>query len=89
MNDHDDIRVHHVHRSGLIVEGIFHPSSGRLDIVSGPVDRGSFNSPSRAASAVVKSLSPGTSASRNGWIFWRIIEQDEPLRSLRHQLDDD
>lgn len=61
----------------------FDPSSGRLEIVQGPMQGRRFDDPTQAASAVATHIS-GDVEVRDGWTFWQLETQErEPLGSLR------
>jgi hypothetical protein len=70
--------------AGVNVNGIFHLSSGRLEVLDGPVAGRSFKTPSGAACAVVQVLNPRINPNRNGWTFWRDEEGDTLLVHRRY-----
>lgn len=80
----DRLAVHAIY-NGNRVEGEFEPHTGRVIIGNGPLAGRAYRSPSGAAIAVVQSLNPTVSPSRNGWNFWVITDTGEFLGSLRRQ----
>jgi hypothetical protein len=82
----DQIRVHAVYL-GERAEGIYHPSTGRIDIVSGPAPRATGLKPSPAAGEVIRAVYKArgrtVTGSRNGWGFWTVTATGEPLQSVR------
>jgi hypothetical protein len=79
----------HVRYYGHRAEGIYHPSSGLIDIISGPAPKATGLKPSPAARAVIIAVNAlrgeaGT-GSRNGWVFWIVTATGQPLQSIRHQ----
>lgn len=61
----------------------FDPSSGRLEIVQGPMQGRRFDDPTQAASAVATHIS-GDVEVRDGWTFWELETPERlPLSSLR------
>lgn len=78
------IKVHAVYE-GSRTEGLFDPSSGTLEITSGPLVGQRFKSPSGAAVAVVQKANPGVNPNRNGWSFWVRTETGELLQMVRHR----
>jgi hypothetical protein len=75
--------VYYRHRA----EGIYHPSTGRIDVVSGPASRVTGLTPTGAAKAVILAVNKlrgvtGT-GSRNGWKFWKVTATGKPLQSIR------
>ncbi len=69
---------------GADVKGIFHFTSGRLDIVEGPAAGRKFRTPSGAACAVVQVINPRINPNRNGWTFWRDEEGKTLLAHRRY-----
>jgi hypothetical protein len=85
-DDADRVRVHAVYL-GERAEGVYHPSTGRMDIVSGPAPAAAGLKPSPAAGQVIRAYQSARGqtvrGSRNGWDFWVITATGEPLRSIR------
>jgi hypothetical protein len=62
----------------------FLPATGRVTVLTEPLEGQRFRSPSGAARAVVALLNPGRSATQtNGWRFWRLAESDARLEVVR------
>jgi hypothetical protein len=78
------VNVHAVYE-GFRTEGLFIPSSGGLEITSGPLAGQRFNSPSGAAVAVVQAAKPGVNPNRNGWSFWVQTDTGEMLQMIRRR----
>jgi hypothetical protein len=72
---------------GVWTEGVFDAASGRLTIASGELAGQVFKSPSGAARAVVQLLNPDVFANRNGWLFWTVTHDGQPLATVRHDSD--
>jgi hypothetical protein len=69
---------------GTRVEGEYLPATRRLAVRSEPLPGESFKSPSGAARAVVSALNPARAApTTNGWLWWRVVATNEPLRVYR------
>jgi hypothetical protein len=80
---HDDgVPVHAVYE-GNRIEGVFQPSTKRLEITTGVLAGRSFKSPSGAAIAVVQAHNPEVHPNRNGWSFWMVTESGKWLQSIR------
>jgi hypothetical protein len=84
----DQVRIHAVYY-GQRAEGIYNPSTGRIDIISGPAQKATGYKPSRAAKDVILAVNElrgvtGT-GSRNGWDFWIVTATGEPLQSIRYK----
>jgi hypothetical protein len=84
----DEVPIH-VRYYGHRAEGIYHPSSGLIDIISGPAPKATGLKPSPAAREVINAVNDlrgkaGT-GSRNGWVFWLVTATGQPLQSMRHQ----
>jgi hypothetical protein len=73
----------HALYGGQRIEGRFFPTSGRLEILSGPCGGRSFKSPSGAAIAVVQAINPTVNPNRNGWSFWIVNDTGRTLQSAR------
>jgi len=74
---------------GHRAEGIYHLSSGLIDIISGPAPKATGLKPSPAAREVINAVNglrgkAGT-GSRNGWDFWLVTATGQSLQSIRHQ----
>ena len=82
----DEIRVHVVYR-GERADGIYHPSTGLIDIVSGLGSKATGLKPSPAAGEVIRAVNTDrgktVTGSRNGWDFWVVTTTGEPLQSIR------
>jgi len=76
------LRIHGVY-AGARVDAVYHRNTMRVDITSGVLAGQSFNRPSGAAIAVVRSFNPGVNPNRNGWNFWTVTETGKPLQSVR------
>ena len=72
---------------GIFVNGIFHLSSERLDILDGPAAGKSFKTPSGAACAVVQLINPRINPNRNGWTFWRDQDGNTLLTHRRRKAN--
>ena len=85
-DDEDQVRVHVVYL-GERVEGIYHPSTSLMDIVSGPVPSATGLKPSPAAGVVIRAINKArgrrVTGSRNGWGFWIVTATGELLQSIR------
>ncbi len=65
----------------------FDPTSGRLEIMQGPMLGRRFEDPTEAASAVATHIS-GDVEVRDGWTFWQLeTPEREPLGSLRNRTN--
>jgi hypothetical protein len=86
QDEADNVRVHVVYLSER-VDGIYHPSTGLMDIISGPAPRATGLKPSPAAGEVIRSINGArgktVTGSRNGWGFWTVTVTGEPLESIR------
>lgn len=80
--DADEVPIHAVYK-GERVEAIFHRPTKKVTIKSGPLSGENYVAPSPAAGAVVRSIDPEVSASRNGWDFWTVTATGRTLQSLR------
>jgi hypothetical protein len=80
----DLVRVHAVYR-GERIEAAYDPDTQRVEILSGPLQGQSFNSPSGAAIGVVQYINPKVHPNRNGWTFWYLDSTGEALQSMRTQ----
>jgi hypothetical protein len=70
---------------GYRTQAKYDRSTGRVDIVGGPLDGQSFKTPTGAARAVVSHYKPEVSPHRNGWTFWSIDDRSgRTLQSVRH-----
>ena len=78
----DEVPVHALY-GGRRAEGIYHPSTGRIDIVSGVAAGKTGLKPSAAAAEVVKVVNPKVNPSRNGWSFWIVNQSGQILQMLR------
>lgn len=78
----DDIGIHAVYR-GIRAEGVFHPSTRLIDLVSGPGAGRVGLKPSKAAAAVIAEVNPDLNPTRNGWVFWVVDASGQHIDSLR------
>jgi hypothetical protein len=74
------IHVEYQHRR---IDALFDPTTGSITLLSDPFDGRRFDTPSGAATAVIRQLNPKVSPSRNGWGFWVVTETGELLQSVR------
>lgn len=65
------------------VEAMCDPTTGEVLIVTQPLEGLLYESPTRAATAVVRKLNPAARSNRNGWTFWRVSATGSPLSSIR------
>jgi hypothetical protein len=86
--EEDKVPVHVVYY-GERAEGIFHPSTSLIDIVSGPGSKATGLKPSPAAGEVIMAVNKDRGAmgtgSRNGWGFWIVNATGKRLQSVRHK----
>ena len=86
QGDADQVRVHVVYL-GERVDGSYHPSTGLMDIISGPVPKATGLKPSPAAGEVIRAINKArgkkVTGSRNGWGFWVVTATGELLQSVR------
>jgi|1186.fasta_scaffold349534_1 hypothetical protein len=86
QDDADQVRVHAVYL-GERVDGIYHPSTGLMDIISGSVPRARGLKPSPAAGEVIRAINKArgkkVTGSRNGWGFWTVTATGELMQSIR------
>ena len=82
-DDPDDRVPVYFDYKGVHNAALFDPSTGELEVTAGPASSTSFPSPSAAATNIVGLLNPSVSASRNGWITWRLVDTDEFIERLR------
>lgn len=78
----DEVSVHAVYR-GRRYDGIYHPSTKTIDIVSGLETAKTGLKPSAATAEVIKYANPTVSPSRNGWSFWLLDQNGEILQTIR------
>jgi hypothetical protein len=82
----DQVRIH-VRYYGKRAEGIYHPSTGLVDITSGPAAGATELKPSPAAGEVIRTVQQArgkkVTGSRNGWSFWIVTATGELLQSIR------
>jgi hypothetical protein len=86
--EEDQIPIHVVYY-GHRADGVYHPSTKLIDIISGPGSKATGLKPSRAAGEVIKAANElrgvtGT-GSRNGWSFWLVDATGEFLQSMRNK----
>ncbi|MGN9911104.1 hypothetical protein ACTMTJ_26465 [Phytohabitans sp. LJ34] len=74
----------HADYDGHRTRARFIPGPGRIEITDGPLAGTTFRTPSEAARAVVGHYKPAVSPHRNGWVFWFVTANGEPLQSIRH-----
>lgn len=65
------------------IEAEFDPATRTVMVTSGLLEGWKFNTPSGAASAVVRRYRPGVDSNRNGWLFWLVAATGETLQSVR------
>jgi hypothetical protein len=86
QEDADQVRIHVVYR-GERVDGVYHPSTGLIDLTSGPVSKATGLKPSPAAGEVIRAINKmkgkDVTGSRNGWSFWVVTATGELLQSIR------
>jgi hypothetical protein len=82
----DQVRVHVVYY-GERAEGVYHPSTGLIDIISGPAPKAAGLKPSPAAGEVIRAVHRArgrrVTGSRNGWYFWIVTATGELLQTIR------
>ena len=74
----------HADYAGHRICGVFYPGPGRIEITTGDLAGSAYPTPSAAARAVVGLLRPAVSANRNGWDFWSVSADGNPLQTIRH-----
>ena len=57
----------------------------RIEIADGPLAGTFYKTPSEAASRVVAEYNKDVSPNRNGWTFWMIAENGQPLQTIRYE----
>jgi hypothetical protein len=86
QEDVDLVRVHVVYL-GERVDGIYHLSTGLIDIISGPAPKATGLKPSPAAGEVIRAINEAkgreVTGSRNGWSFWVVTASGGLLQSIR------
>lgn len=92
MSSRDKGGIHlHATFDGERAEGIYHPATGLLDIVSGPAPKATGLKPSPAAKEFIQAVkkAKGQTAfgyrtgSTNGWKFWVVTATGKRLESIR------
>lgn len=78
----DEVRIHALY-GGQRADGVYRRSTKCIDIISGPGAGCTGLKPSPATAEVIKAVKPGVSPSRNGWSFWIISQNDQPLQTIR------
>ena len=78
----DEVRIHALY-GGQRADGIYRRSTKCIDIASGPGAGCVGLKPSPATAEVIKAVNPAVSPSRNGWLFWIINQNDQPLQTIR------
>jgi hypothetical protein len=73
------------HYEGVWIDGVFDADSRRLAITSGHLAGRVFKSPSGAALAIVRSLKPDVHPNHNGWTFWTLASNGQPLETVRQR----
>jgi hypothetical protein len=73
----------HVEYADERIEARFDAADRTVTILTGALAGWQYNSPSGAASAVVKKYRPEVDPNRNGWIFWFVSDTGAPLQSIR------
>jgi hypothetical protein len=86
-DEDDHVRIHALYY-GQRAEGIYHPSTGLIDIVSGPAAKTTGLKPSPAAGEVIRAVNKARGAEgtgkRNGWLFWIVDATGGFLQSIRY-----
>ncbi|GAA2271602.1 hypothetical protein GCM10009853_026730 [Glycomyces scopariae] len=68
---------------GIRHEGEYEPSTGRVDILSGPLAGTYYASSTAAARAVVAQMNPAVNSSRSGPAFWKLDDRSgRDLKSI-------
>ena len=80
----EDVQIYSLYRNTW-VPAVYHRPSGHVVVGLDELADQVFRSPSGAAKAVVKLLTPEVDPNRNGWSFWLIEGTSEPLNSLRQK----
>lgn len=78
----DEVRVHALY-GGQRANGIYHPSTKCIDIISGPGAGHVGLKPSPATAEVIRAVNPEVNPSRNGWAFWVINQNGQALQTIR------
>jgi hypothetical protein len=78
----DEVRIHALY-GGQRADGIYRRSTKCIDVISGPGAGCVGLKPSPATAEVIKAVNPKVSPSRNGWSFWIINQNDQPLQTIR------
>jgi hypothetical protein len=78
----DEVRIHALY-GGQRADGIYRRSTKCIDIVSGPGAGCVGLKPSPATAEVIKAVNPTVNPSRNGWLFWLLSQNDQPLQTIR------
>jgi hypothetical protein len=88
QDEADEVRVHVVYL-GERIDGIYHPRTGLMDIISGPVPKFTRLKPSPAAGEAIRAINRSrgkrVTGSRNGWEFWIVTATGEFLQSIRQK----
>ncbi|MCX5206904.1 hypothetical protein OG897_36575 [Streptomyces sp. NBC_00237] len=64
------------------IHGRYDPNTRSVTLTDGPAP-GPYKTPSGASAAVVRALNPDVPPIRNGWHFWRLTKDGQPLNTLR------
>ena len=81
----DEVKIYADYK-GHHVEALFSPATKHLRITSGPLAGHPYDSPTAAAVAVVKALTPQReNPETNGRKFWRLSDTGRDLRSILGQ----
>lgn len=78
----EEVRIHALY-GGQRADGVYRRSHKCIDIISGPGAGCTGLKPSPATAEVIKAVKPGVNPSRNGWSFWIISQNDQPLQTIR------
>jgi len=78
----DEVRIHALY-GGQRADGIYRRSTKCIDIIAGPGAGCTRLKPSPATAEVIKAVNPAVSPARNGWSFWLINQNDQPLQTIR------
>lgn len=77
-----EVRIHALY-GGQRADGVYHPGTRSIDIISGPGAGSADLKPSPATAEVIKAVNPGVSPNRNGWTFWIISRNGQALQTIR------
>lgn len=78
------LAIHATYR-GVRTDAVFEMDTATVKIKNGPLAGQTFKSPSGAGTAVVHAQNPYVHGDRNGWRFWTITANGEPLATVRQR----